>query len=322
MIDLSQLDNTEADRLIQAGAPVCLSINPVEYHGPHLSIHNDGIISRALLADMHRLVHARHPEWPFLFAGEIEAGAETTPGPGSVSTPYPELKRRTLAECRALAERGAKRVVLMTFHGSPLHNAAIWHGVRYLERRQVRAIAPLNLLTQRILEPEGIRYPEIYAPVADPECRRKLIKESNQDFHAGFGETSLCLHYAPETVRDHAQVPPCPDLAPTRTFRRLARAASVFGAKQLALELLFLGRAVSWAGTRPFPGYSGHPAPANAESGAILAGLVADVFAEEAVRVFDGQARPPKPVAAWLTTLTLGGRVLKLGSFSDGTKRK
>jgi hypothetical protein len=38
---LFDVPHHDARRLARSGAPVYLTINPVEYHGPHLSLHND-----------------------------------------------------------------------------------------------------------------------------------------------------------------------------------------------------------------------------------------------------------------------------------------
>src|SRR5438105_3637126 len=113
------LDQTlaEARRLTATGAPVYLPINPVEYHGPHLSLHNDALISRGLATDLHARLAARHPEWPFLVADDLEVGVDPCPGRGTRHTPYPIACALIREACRALAELGAERVVLMTFHG-------------------------------------------------------------------------------------------------------------------------------------------------------------------------------------------------------------
>ena len=42
------LPHSRARALLATGAPVYLSVNPVEFHGPHLSLHNDLVVSRAL----------------------------------------------------------------------------------------------------------------------------------------------------------------------------------------------------------------------------------------------------------------------------------
>ena len=48
VIRLYDLPNDAARRLLATGVPVYLPVNPVEYHGPHLSLHTDRLISRGL----------------------------------------------------------------------------------------------------------------------------------------------------------------------------------------------------------------------------------------------------------------------------------
>jgi hypothetical protein len=48
MTDLLDLPHIEAAARAGEGAPAFLFVNPVEYHGPHLSLHNDRHISVGL----------------------------------------------------------------------------------------------------------------------------------------------------------------------------------------------------------------------------------------------------------------------------------
>ena len=45
---LLDLPHREARRLAAEDRPVYLLVNPVEYHGPHLSLHNDQHVSLGL----------------------------------------------------------------------------------------------------------------------------------------------------------------------------------------------------------------------------------------------------------------------------------
>ena len=94
-----------------------------------------------------------------MLGADLEIGVEPCPGPGTRRTPYPIVRHLVLEACRALAELGATKVVLMTFHGAPLHNLAIEAGVELLRAGGVRAVAPFNgLLTEMLfLEPGEIR---------------------------------------------------------------------------------------------------------------------------------------------------------------------
>ena len=75
MISLFDVPHQEARRLVRSGAPVYVSVNPVEYHGPHLSLHNDRLISIGLARAVHEELGKRH-DWPFLLGADLEVGVE------------------------------------------------------------------------------------------------------------------------------------------------------------------------------------------------------------------------------------------------------
>src|SRR6059036_3692253 len=108
MVSLFDVPHTEARKLVQSGAPVYLTCNPVEYHGPHLSLHNDKLVSRGLIEDLHGRLN---PEWPLLLASDLEIGIEPCWGLGTRHTRYQVARELILEACRALAELGARRVV-------------------------------------------------------------------------------------------------------------------------------------------------------------------------------------------------------------------
>jgi creatinine amidohydrolase len=312
-IQLLNLTPREARANLTTGAPVYLSVNPVEFHGPHLSLHNDSLVSAGLIREMHARLRARHPDWPLLLAGELEIGVETVPGPGSQPVSFPDACRGVLRAVEALAGMGAQRVVLMSFHGSPLHNLALFRGEQALRRQGVQALSPMNQLFEIFLalRDGSDQLEEVYAPIADPAQRAAARRETTRDIHAGFMETSLTLHYAPETVRRHQQVPPCPAYAPDRVIEGAARLAGRLGRRRLAGELGFAAAAVAWYGLRPFPGYTGQPHLANAASGAALADALSRSYADRAEEVFFEGGAPPPPVMPWVKQLTLGGRLGK-----------
>src|SRR4051812_14310306 len=150
MTSLLDLPHAEARRLLAGGAPVYLPVNPVEYHGPHLSLHNDALIAQGLAAELHAGLCQREAlggsDWPFLVAGGLEIGVDPAPGPGSRATPYAEVRDQVTEACLALADLGARKVVLMTFHGAPLHALALEGGIHALAARGVTALSPMNIL--------------------------------------------------------------------------------------------------------------------------------------------------------------------------------
>lgn len=293
-----------------ARGPAFLLVNPVEYHGPHLSLENDHLVSEGLARDTAAGLVARHPEWEPCFVGELGVGVEPIPGPGSRPTPFPEVRARVLEACDALADLGATRVVIVTFHGSPLHNVAVQAGVDRLASRGVRAAAPASELLRELGAMRPERYADVVEPIPDAHDRAAALADLPFDLHAGFGETSLALHYAPSSVSDvHRRLPPCPPVTPLGPVTRLASLARATGAASLAGELAFAAYALGWMRLRPFPAYTGRPHLANAESGRRLAAHIVARAVDLADDVFAGRRESPRPMLGWAEALSLGGRV-------------
>jgi creatinine amidohydrolase len=256
-VGLFDLPHHEARSLLARGVTVYLPVNPVEYHGPHLSLHNDHLVSMGLAADLHAAIGGGEP---FVMAASIEAGVEPCPGPGTRGVSYRTLRGLVEDACAALADLGAKRVVIMTFHGAPLHAMALDAAVRLLEKRGVRAIQPHNLIMREMMHLDASQYADAVAHVEDPEERAAMLRELPGDFHAGFSETSISLHYAPESVSPiHKTLPPCPPVQPDRALLAASKLARSRGRLDLAIELQFAALGRGWGALRPFPGYTGRP---------------------------------------------------------------
>jgi creatinine amidohydrolase len=310
---LFDLPHAEASRLVASGAPVYLTINPVEYHGPHLSLHNDRLVSVALARELHTRLQAQH-DWPFLLGTDLEIGVEPCPGIGSRHTPFTVARTLVTEACRALAELGAQRVVLVTFHGSPLHNLAIEAGIQHLVDRGIRAVAPFNyVLRELLMLDDASIYAEAFAHVEDPTERAGMMADLRNDFHAGFFETSMALHLAPDSVADtYLKLPPCPTIRPDPTLELAARAARAIGRDLLARELDFAAAGKGWNSMRPFYGYTGRPHRASARAGAVFTRAFLDVYARGVEAVLDGRESSPEPILKWVGLVSAGGRLAGL----------
>jgi creatinine amidohydrolase len=307
-VDLFDVSHRELRALCARGVPVYLPVNPVEYHGPHLSLRNDHLCGMGLAADLHaRLAPTDGSPWPFLVASSIEAGAEPCPGPGTRPVSFLALRRLVMDACSALADLGVRRVVLVTFHGAPLHAHALDAGVRLLEARGVRAIQPHNLLMRLLMGVDGTAFPQAFAHIEDPLERATMMRDAPLDFHAGFGETSVSLHYAPESVNPlYKSLPPCPPITPDPPFVAASRAARRAGREELAIELHFAAYGRGWTNLRPFPGYTSSPHRATAAVGKFIANMIVDDY-EKATRAVFAGAEGPRPIMKWIVKATLGG---------------
>lgn len=311
MISLLDLPQRRAVALLGTGVPVFFPIDPVEYHGPHLSLHNDHLIAMGIARDLHAELVRTYPgasDWPFVSSANLELGVEPAQGPGTRNAPLGDVRRAVVEAAHALADLGARRVVFTTFHGSPLHSTAIQAGVEALLARGVRAISPMNVLfrDQITMEPEAFTPAVAHVPERE---RDAVLAELPCDFHAGMMETSIALHYAPDSVDPiYLELPDCPTFSPDATFERASRAAAALGQTKHAKELHYAALGVGWSKLRPFLGYTGRPRLASAEAGAYFARFITERATPAIRATFDG-APPPEPIMKWLSTLTLGGRL-------------
>lgn len=309
MIDPFSLSIGDARALLAGGAPVYVPVNPVEYHGPHLSLHNDRLLAQGLIRLIHERFQAVHPDWPLLCVPDLEVGVDTCPGPGTQRTSFEVTRGRVLETCRTLATLGAKRVILATFHGAPLHNLALEAGVQVLRAQGIAAVAPMHGMITLLLDASDPGL-DVCFDVVEPEARAALRAAFADDFHAGFLETSLSLYLAPESVSpSYRALPPCPAVRPAvlpRLFSRLARGA---GARKLALELDFIARGLGWFALRPFPAYTQSPHLATAAFGEAIATYFLERLVPELLAILEGQRAPYAPILAWTGPASLWGRI-------------
>jgi creatinine amidohydrolase len=309
VIRLFDLPHDTAREKLRTGAPVYLTVNPVEYHGPHLSLHNDRLLSLGLCRDLHARLSKKHPEWPFLVGDDLELGVDPCPGRGTRHTAFSNARATVREACRALVELGAQRIVIMTFHGAPLHNLAIEAGITLCGELGARAIAPFNLVLEELLDVNETEFESALASVP-AEARAEVLRDLSVDFHAGFFETSVALHYAPDSVSPrHRELPGCARPVPSRAYEIASRVFGLLGRSSLSRDLAFAAIGMGWSSLRPFPGYTGRPDLATKEAGAAFATFMLDRYEEATLAVFEGQRQSPPPIMAWVEKATFGGRL-------------
>jgi creatinine amidohydrolase len=305
MIRLFDLPHDAARSLLASGAPVHMFINPVEYHGPHLPLHNDHLISFGLAKRLHE-----GSDHPFVYADDLSVGVEPCRGQGSRHAPF-DVARSVIREaCRALAQLGPTRVILHTFHGAPLHNLAIEAGVEVLREAGVRALAPFNAVLRELLEVDGSRYAAAFSHIDDAAEREEMMRDLHLDFHGGFFETSMTMHLAPASVSSgYRLLAPCPTIKPHVVAANASRIAKLVGRDVLAKELGLAAFGLGWQALDPFPGYTGRPHRASDQSGAVFTQHVLDRYRALVRDVLEGDAPSPPPIMPWVATLTAHGRL-------------
>lgn len=275
---------------LRAGIPIFVSLNPIEYHGPHLSPRNDGLVARRMGERCYARLRDERPDWDEFLWAELDMGVDAVKHPGSVFVAYPDFLRLVRRLCEALMNIGAERVILWCFHGAPRHNQALMAGVDMLRAAGIRALSPMALLMPMLIEPPEEDLAPVLATIPDAALRDAVRRSLPYDFHAGFLETSVSLHYVPETLdSDYQRVPPCPDVEPNAYITAAARLASGLGKSRAAAAIHATARAHAWFSLKPFPGYAGIPAAANPRAGALLADLIEEGFVRAVQRAFAGE---------------------------------
>jgi creatinine amidohydrolase len=311
-VNLFDLPDSTVSAALARGVPAFLLVNPIEYHGPHLSLRNDSLVSSGIAEDLHAYLKARSsdPEdFPFLPTRDLDVGVEPTKGPGSEPVSYFAVRKKVLDACRELRRLGARKVVVVTFHGSPLHAYALEAGVSWLERHDIRAFSVMSLLLRELLHADGSRYLEAYAGV-EASRRESLARDVASDFHGGYFETSVALHYAPESVRAfYTRVPDCPPFGMPSLVSALVARLERLGLAAAAREISLVARGASWMALRPFPGYTGAPSLASPEAGRVFARLMLELFGPAVMRVLAGAEKSPSPPLPWVRWITLYGLI-------------
>lgn len=311
-MDLWSMPWARARSVALSGAPVFLLVNPVEFHGPHLSLRNDALVSRGLASELHAALGARGLDAPLVVAGELEAGVDPVPGPGTRSTSLATASALVVEACNALADLGARRVVLLTFHGAPLHARALHAGIEALARRGVRAVAPLDAALEEIGRFDPARFADVLALLPNDTERANVIRELPLDYHAGLLETSIALAVAPDGVDPcYAKLPPCPEIVPDARLIRASSVAARAGKAHFAKDLETAAHFIAWRALRPFPGYTGRPHLASAEAGRAILRHVVGILADITWSVLEQGAPVPPPPMDWLARATLGGRLIR-----------
>lgn len=277
--------------------PLFIFVNPTEYHGPHLPLANDYIISRGLAGRLFTRLKKAGLAREFIAAPLVNMGLDATPGPGTVMTSARDFESQLEKLADSLPQIGVKRVIVMTFHGAPRHNHALQRFVKRLSVSGIAALNPMNTILKRLLDYMPGDYSDAFAPVKDAAARAELEKHLGSDYHGGFFETSLTLAFAPDTVDpDYKSLPDCPQVIIPAWQKAAIQGMRSIGQSGPARELYFAAEALAWTKLDPFPGYTGKPRFANAKSGEVFVSRILDEYEAAVLAVFVEGSEPPEPV--------------------------
>ena len=153
-MQLFDLPHVEAVRRLRAGATVWLTVDLVEYHGPHLPLHTDRLLARGLARDL----SARMGEGDPLFAEDLEVGVDLHARTGHAAG---GLRRRAPVGARRVPRaRGARRHPGRARHvprrAPPQPRPRPGRPLAPTGRGPGRGAVPGRLRTQLDLDPEDV----------------------------------------------------------------------------------------------------------------------------------------------------------------------
>ena len=304
MPNVFDVSHLRARALLASGAPVFLPINPVEYHGPHLSLHNDALVSQGLTREIHAELTRAGRDWPLLVASDSRD------------------RRRPHAGAR-VAEHVLSGRLQRSRRGVPRARRARGAAGRSRHFPREPAPQPRNRCRGALARSQrcaGALPAESPPPGdarhADRGLRRRLRHGAGSRGSSGAHARSslrpsrgvprdvagapLCAGLGRPDLHDP---PPCPEITPDAKLAAAGRAADRLGRTVLAAELRFAAFGLGWHALRPFPGYTSRPRHASREAGAVIARHIVGDFAATTARVLAHEEPPPAPIMPWIAEI-------------------
>ncbi|MDN6438325.1 MAG: creatininase family protein [Corynebacterium nuruki] len=170
----ADLTTTEVPTVISAGSLAVVPVGAVEPHGPHLPMSTDAVMAGAVASTVvERAVAAGHDLW-LLPTLSVSKSDEHAALPGTLWLNAATLFATLVDLGRSLAAAGVRRVLFVNGHGG--NSALLEVALRELRRR-------FDLRTFLVSSPPTPGETEL-----------------GMGIHAGWSETSMMLHVAPELV--------------------------------------------------------------------------------------------------------------------------
>lgn len=170
----ADLTTTEVPAVITTGSLAVVPVGAVEPHGPHLPMSTDAVMAGAVASTVvERAVAAGHDLW-LLPTLSVSKSDEHAALPGTLWLNAATLFATLVDLGRSLAAAGVRRVLFVNGHGG--NSALLEVALRELRRR-------FDLRTFLVSSPPTPGETEL-----------------GMGIHAGWSETSMMLHVAPELV--------------------------------------------------------------------------------------------------------------------------
>ena len=265
VLNLNELTYTEIDRLDRNRTVFILTFGNLEEHGPHLPVGSDAFQAVAFRDGVVERLLKSHPDRTFVIAPVVplgEGGANDVAGQfeyvGTYAVRFDTLRDVAIDLGSSIAQQGFGTILLIHFHGRPLHSVAFNDAAAYVSDRYK---ARMVNLTSLVFGEQGLYSATVMEKHLGKDFRERIGFES----HAGAAETSANLAIRPGLVK--------PD------YKRL----SPYKAADRDAYLLTYRNPAGWRG------YWGSPAEASVTLGQDLMSEVVSRGARIAGRVLAGE---------------------------------
>ncbi len=189
MRDLSMLTWKEVREIDKTRSMVFVVLAPIEEHGTHLPLATDIVEgeywSRGAMQELERRLGVECfylPSFPI-------ASASVNEFYGSIHFPMSTTYEVTYAVLESICYMGFQNIVVIASHADPQHQIAIEKAVRKINKRNgISAIAPMGQIFMGVSTEKSLEL-------------ERFEKEHENDYHAGWIETSSLLDIDSEYVR-------------------------------------------------------------------------------------------------------------------------
>ena len=209
VLRLEELTYTDIDQLDRSRTVFVLTFGNLEEHGPHLPVGSDYFQAIAIRDGVVERLTKKHPERTFVIVPVVplgEGGANDVAGQpehvGTFSVRFETLRDVAIDLGSAIAQQGFGTILLVHFHGRPLHSVAFNDAASYVsDRYKVRMVN----LTSLVFGEEGLYSASVMEKHLGKDWEERIGFES----HAGAAETSANLAIRPEFVKpDYKRLSP------------------------------------------------------------------------------------------------------------------
>ena len=142
VLKLEELTYREIDRLDRSRSVFMLTFGNLEVHGPHLPVGSDYFQAIAFRDGVVEHLSKAHPDYTFVIVPVVplgEGGANDVVGQpehvGTFSVRFETLRDVAIDLGSAIAQQGFGTILLVHYHGRPLHSVAFNDAASYVSDR-------------------------------------------------------------------------------------------------------------------------------------------------------------------------------------------